>query len=77
LSGEGQWQPTGVTVHGVPAMYEAQFRADQIYTSQITSAVWMDPTLLHISLIPGAQEPGGTWPETPYINSTQLPDAVA
>ena len=77
LPGEGQWQPTGVTVGGIPAMYEAQFRADQVYTSQITSAVWMDPTLLKISLIPGAQEPGGTWPETPYINSAQLPYTVA
>ncbi len=77
LPGEGQWQPTGVTVDGIPAMYEAQFRADQIYTSQITSAVWMDPTLLKLSLIPGAHQPGGTWPETPYVNPTQLPTAVA
>lgn len=77
LSGEGQWTPTGVTVGGVPAMYEAQFRADQVYTSQITSAVWVDPTLLKLSLIPGSQEPGGTWAETPYINSAQLPFAVA
>ncbi len=77
LPGEGQWTPTGVTVDGIPAMYEAQFRADQVYTSQITSAVWMDPTLLKISLIPGAQEPGGTWPETPYINPAQLPTTVA
>lgn len=77
LPGEGQWQPTGVTVDGVPAMYEAQFRADQIYTSQITSAVWMDPTLLKLSLIPGAHQPGGTWPQTPYINPSQLPTTVA
>lgn len=77
LPGEGRWTPTGVTVDGIPAMYEAQFRADQIYTSQITSAVWVDPTLLKVGLIPGAQEPGGTWTETPYINHTQLPYAVA
>ncbi len=77
VPGEGTWTPAGVTVHGIPAMYEAQFRADSIYTSQITSAVWIDPTLLHVSLIPGAQEPGGTWSQTPYINSAQLPYAVA
>ncbi|MCL6092042.1 MAG: hypothetical protein M1435_03725 [Actinobacteria bacterium] len=46
LPGEGQWQPTGPLVDGVPAMYVAQFRADKIYTSEITSAVWMDPKLL-------------------------------
>lgn len=76
LPGEGQWTPDGVTVDGIPAMYEAQFRADQVYTSQITSAVWVDPTLLKVALIPGTQEPGGSWPETPYVNPTQLPHAV-
>lgn len=77
LPGEGKWVPTGVLVDGVPAMYEAQFRADRIYTGQITSAVWIDPTLLKVALIPGAQEPGGIWTETPYINAAQLPKAVA
>jgi Phosphodiester glycosidase len=77
LPGEGQWRPVGVYVHGVPAMYEAQFRADRIYTSQITSAVWIDPTVLKVGLVPGTQEPGGTWPQTPYINQSQLPKVVA
>jgi hypothetical protein len=77
LPGEGQWTATGISVNGIPAIYEAQFRADQTYTSQITSAVWIDPTLLKVALIPGAQEPGGSWTETPYINSSQLPSAVA
>jgi hypothetical protein len=77
LAGEGRWTSVGVSVHGVPAMYVAQFRADQVYTGQITSAVWMDPTLLKVALVPGAQEPGGTWPQTPYINPAQLPFAVA
>ena len=49
LAGEGKWLPTGPLVHGVPAMYVAQFRADDIYTSQITSAVWIDAKLLHTS----------------------------
>ena len=42
-------------------MYVAQFRADDIYTSQITSAVWIDPELLRLELVPGSTEPGGTW----------------
>ncbi|MBV9659788.1 MAG: phosphodiester glycosidase family protein [Acidimicrobiales bacterium] len=77
LPNEGKWTPTSAVVDGIPAMYEAQFRADQVYTGQITSAVWVDPTLLKVSLVPGAQEPGGTWTETPYVNPTQLPYAQA
>ena len=60
LPGEGQWTPTGAVVHGIPAMYVAQFRADTVYTGQITSAVWIDPTLLRVALVPGAQDRLGT-----------------
>jgi hypothetical protein len=77
LPGEGYWNPVGPNVAGAPAMYEAQFRADTVYTSQITSAVWIDPTAVRVALVPGAYEPGGTWAQTPYINSAQLPFAVA
>ncbi len=44
-----------------PGMYIAQYRADTTYTSQITTAVWIDPHRLRVRLMPGAQEPGGTW----------------
>jgi hypothetical protein len=77
LPGEGQWRPAGVLVRGLPAMYVAQFRADSVYTSQITSAVWIDPTLLRIALVPGAQEPGGTWPQPPDITGSALATAIA
>jgi hypothetical protein len=77
VPGEGLWTAVGPTVDGLPAMYEAQFRADTVYTSQITSAVWVDPTLLRVALVPGAYEPGGSWAQTPYINAAQQPDAVA
>ena len=77
LPGEGLWRPADVLVHGIPAMYVAQFRADAVYTSQITSAVWMDPSLLRISLVPGSQEPGGTWPQPPDIQGTALRTATA
>ncbi len=76
LPGEGQWAPTGPLVHGHAGLYVAQFRADNVYTSQITSAVWVDPKIVHISLIPGTQEPGGVWPEPPYIPPSQLPYVV-
>lgn len=77
LSGEGQWQPVGPTVGGLPGMYEAQFRADTVYTSEITSAVWVDPLLMHIALVPGSSEPGGTWSQPPYITTAQLPSIAA
>jgi Phosphodiester glycosidase len=77
LSGEGQWLPVGPLVHGLSGMYEAQFRADNVYTSQITSAVWIDPTLLKVSLTPGAQEPGGTWAEPPDLTGQAALQAAA
>ncbi len=77
LANEGQWVPTGPLINGLAPMYEAQFRADDIFTSQITTAVWMDPTLLRFSLVPGSQEPGGTWTERPFITPAQLPTAAA
>ncbi len=77
LAGEGQWQATGPLVHGVPAMYVAQFRADDVYTSQITTAVWIDTRLLHLELVPGSTEPGGTWAHPPYVTPTELPYLVA
>jgi hypothetical protein len=77
LAGEGDWQATGPLVQGVPAMYVAQFRADDIYTSQITSAVWIDPKLLRLELVPGSTEPGGTWVHPPYVTPAELPYLVA
>jgi hypothetical protein len=58
-------------------MYVAQFRADDIYTSQITSAVWIDPKLLRLELVPGSTEPGGTWAHPPYVTQVELPYLVA
>ncbi len=77
LPNEGQWVPTGPLVNGLAPMYVAQFRADDVFTGQITSAVWMDPTLLRLSLIPGSQEPGGTWAESPFITPAQSATAAA
>ncbi|MDQ2724614.1 MAG: phosphodiester glycosidase family protein [Actinomycetota bacterium] len=77
LPSEGQWQAVGPIVNGRPGMYEAQFRADSTYTSQITSAVWIDPKALSLSLVPGTQEPGGTWSEPPYLSGAAEASAVA
>src|SRR5579859_4030696 len=77
LPGEGTWVPAGPLVKGTPGMYVAQFRADQVYTSQITSAVWIDTSILRLSLIPGATEPGGAWAAPPNISGAALAGAVA
>jgi hypothetical protein len=77
LAGEGRWQPVGPAVDGVPAMYEVQFRADDVYTSQITTAVEIDPHFLRLTLVPGLTQPGGTWPHPPMITHAELPDIVA
>ena len=77
LAGEGQWQATGPLVHGLPAMYVAQFRADDIYTSQITTAVWIDTKLLRLELVPGSTEPGGKWLHPPYVTPAELPYLAA
>jgi hypothetical protein len=77
LPGEGQWQPTGPLLQGAPGMYIAQFRADSVYTREITSAVWIDPTVLRVRLVPGASEPGGTWTEPPSITGPARALALA
>jgi hypothetical protein len=77
LAGEGRWTPADASVDGRPAMYVAQFRADNVYTSEITSAVWIDPTRLRIALVPGAEEPGGAWPQPPDISGAGVAKAVA
>ncbi len=60
LANEGQWQPIGQTVGGVPAMYAAVVRPDPVYTSVVATVAWMDPTLMRAVLYAGVQEPGGT-----------------
>jgi hypothetical protein len=77
LPAEGQWTAVGPVVGGQPGMYEAQFRADTIYTREITTAVWIDPLLMRVALIPGLTEPGGKWAHPPYITGTELSSVAA
>ena len=74
---EGQWQPTGPMIDGVSGMYVSRFRADTTYTNQVASAVWIDPMLLHLSLIPGYKEPGGLWDQPHYIEGATLAKIAA
>ena len=60
-----------------PRDVRGQFRADTTYTAKITTAVWIDPTLLRVRLVPGTRQPGGTWSEPPYIGAAAAVRAVA
>lgn len=77
LKGEGQWRPVGPTVSGTPSMFVSQFRADQTYTSQLTSAVWIDPHVSTVGLTPGSSEPGGTPTYPPQVTPAQMPTIAA
>ncbi len=59
LPGEGVWKPTGVLVHGRPAVYFAYVRPDAIHTSLLSGVAWFDTRLLRAALIPGLSEPPG------------------
>jgi len=77
LADEGKWLPAGPMIKGTPGMYVAQFRADSVYTSQITTAAWIDPMLLRVRLNPGDGEPGGSWSVPPVITGDALRQIVA
>src|SRR6202044_3295175 len=45
--------------NGIPTMYEAFVRPDQVHTSYVAGVVWMDTNLLTAQLYSGSQIPGG------------------
>ncbi|HUC38099.1 MAG TPA: phosphodiester glycosidase family protein [Acidimicrobiales bacterium] len=57
--GEGQWQPAGRTVDGLPAVYETYMRPDAVHTSVVVGVAWMDTDLLGATLYSGSMIPGG------------------
>jgi hypothetical protein len=69
LPGEGQWEPTGRTVLGTPALYTAFMRPDPIHTSLVAGFMWMDPKLLKGVYVPGLREPAGA----PQKYGAQIP----
>lgn len=77
LADEGKWLPAGPRVGGSPGMYVAQFRADRVFTSQITTAAWIDTRLLRVRVVPGASEPGGLWSVRPEIRGDARRSIVA
>lgn len=56
--GEGQWHAIGRTIDGVPTMYAAFLRPNDVYTSLVTGVAWMDTKLLSANLYAGSAIPG-------------------
>ncbi len=77
MPGEGEWQPVGPTIGGIPGMYATQIRPDATHTSILGLAVWMDPKLVRFQLHPGSNEPGGTWQTPPMVPQDQQADLMA
>ncbi len=60
LPGEGVWHVAGrTTANGIPTIYEAFVRPNNINTSYVVGVAWMDPTLLRAQLYSGSYIPGG------------------
>jgi hypothetical protein len=74
---EGQWQPVASRVDGVPAVYVARVRADDVHTSYYASAMWIDTTLTKAMLVPGYEEPGGPNPYNGALPEELWPDVLA
>jgi hypothetical protein len=78
LAGEGQWQPLGQPVQGLPAMYATEVRADAQYSSYLTGLVWMDPNLIKTVLYAGVQLPGGSgWRYQAPVAEADRPNLLA
>jgi len=78
-AGEGQWQPIGRTVGGLPAMYAAYLRPNAVNTSLVTGVAWMDTQLLRATLYEGSSIPGTgqTWTNEAPITGAALDTLVA
>ncbi|MGH9917844.1 MAG: phosphodiester glycosidase family protein [Nitrososphaerales archaeon] len=78
VPGEGQWQPIGRTVDGVPAVYETFMRPDSVHTSVVVALAWMDTKLLAATQYSGSMIPGGgPWRYTAPVTSHASEGLVA
>lgn len=74
---EGEWQPVGTLVDGIPAVYVTRVRADDVHTSYYASLMWIDTTLATTVFIPGYQEPGGPNPFQGALPQQYWPQVLA
>jgi hypothetical protein len=74
---EGEWQPVGSRVDGIPAIYVTRVRADDVHTSYYASVMWIDTELTKAMFIPGYEEPGGPNPYDGALPRELWPDVLA
>ncbi len=74
---EGEWQPVGTRVDGIPTTYVTRVRADNVHTSYYASVMWIDTELTKAMFIPGYEEPGGPNPYDGALPKEYWPDVVA
>lgn len=74
---EGEWQPVGTRVDGIPTTYVTRVRADDVHTSYYASVMWIDTELTKAMFIPGYEEPGGPNPYDGALPKEYWPDVVA
>lgn len=78
LAGEGAWQPTGLLVHGRPAVYETFLRPDRVHTSLLAGVAWLDQQNLRAVIYNGNDQPGGSgWRHGDHIPTSDTPGLVA
>lgn len=75
LPGEGAWT-TVDTVAGKPALRTAFLRPDAVHTGLTAGVVWMDPTLLSLTLHPGTLEPGGAFTTPTQVTPGERPNML-
>ena len=74
---EGEWQPVGTRVAGLPAVYVTRVRADDVHTKYYASVMWIDTSLAKAVFVPGYQEPGGPNPYNGALPEELWPDVLA
>jgi hypothetical protein len=78
LAGEGVWQPTGLLIHGRPAVYETFMRPDRVHTSLLAGLAWLDQRQLRAVVYNGNDQPGGSgWQHGDHVSPSDTPSLVA
>lgn len=76
LPSEGEWAPVGPMIDGFPGTFVTAVRPDELHTSLLVFAAWIDPLLTTVELHPGTDIPGGTWARPSSIPPDRCSDLI-